>query len=123
MQLISRTSARIFGAAVLLLSALTAASDAGAGYPERPVRIIVPFPAGGGADVMARALGQKLGAGLSKPFVIENRPGAGAMIGADHVAKAASDGYTLLLGTSAELTISPGLYKDVSYDPVAAFTA
>ena len=125
MRMIARTSARLCRGAVMLLSALGAlavGADASAAYPERPVRIVVPFPAGGGADVMARVLGQKLGAGLGKQFIVDNRPGAGAMIGADHVAKATPDGYTLLLGTSAELTISPGLYKDVAYDPVADFT-
>src|SRR5436853_153005 len=106
MRLVSRTSARVRGAVMLLLGTvgcgLAAAAVANAAYPERPVRIVVPFPAGGGADVMARALGQKLGAGLGQQFIVDNRPGAGAMIGADHVAKAAPDGYTLLLGTSAE---------------------
>ncbi len=90
-------------------------------YPERPVRIVVPFPTGGGTDVIARVLAQKLSVSLGKQFVVENRPGAGAMLGADHVAKAAPDGYALLLGTSGELTISPGLYSTVPYDPVADF--
>ncbi|HUA53952.1 MAG TPA: tripartite tricarboxylate transporter substrate binding protein [Candidatus Sulfotelmatobacter sp.] len=97
------------------------AGAAHAAYPERPVHIVVPFPPGGGTDVIARVLAQKLSAGFAQQVVVENRPGAGAMIGADHVAKALPDGYTLLLGTSAELTISPGLYDNVPYDPVADF--
>jgi tripartite-type tricarboxylate transporter receptor subunit TctC len=90
-------------------------------YPERPVHIVVPFPPGGGTDVIARVLAQKLSPGFGQQVVVENRPGAGATIGADHVAKAPPDGHTLLLGTSAELTISPGLYNNVPYDPVADF--
>ncbi len=107
------------GLAIALVAG--ALSPAAAAYPERPVRIIVPFPTGGGTDVIARVLAQQFSTGLGKQFVVENRPGAGATLGADHVAKAAPDGHTLLLGTSAELTISPGLYKDVPYDPVADF--
>jgi tripartite-type tricarboxylate transporter receptor subunit TctC len=113
---------RAAAAAAALAGASAFAGATAASYPERPVRIVVPFPAGGGTDVIARVLGEKLGASLGKPFVVENRPGAGAMIGADQVAKAVPDGHTVLLGTSAELTISPGLYKDVPYDPDADFT-
>jgi tripartite-type tricarboxylate transporter receptor subunit TctC len=107
--------------AIWLAVAMLGAEPAHAAYPERPVRIVVPFPPGGGTDVLARVLAQKLSVGFGQQVVVENRPGAGAMIGADHVAKALPDGHTLLLGTSAELTISPGLYNNVPYDPVADF--
>jgi tripartite-type tricarboxylate transporter receptor subunit TctC len=90
-------------------------------YPSEPVHIVVGFAPGGGTDVMARIMAQMLPGKLGGSFVVLNKPGAGAMLGADYVAKAAPDGYTLLLGTSAELTISPPLYGNAPYDPIAAF--
>jgi len=92
-----------------------------AAYPERTVRVIVPFAAGGGTDIMGRVLSERLTNSLGKSFVVENRPGGGAMIGADLVAKSPPDGYTLLLGTSAELTISPALYGREPYSPATDF--
>jgi tripartite-type tricarboxylate transporter receptor subunit TctC len=70
-------------------------------YPARPVRVIVPFPAGGGTDVIARSLGDELSRSLGKPFIVENKPGAGSIMGSDVVSKSPSDGHTLLLTTSA----------------------
>jgi len=90
-------------------------------YPAEPVHIVVGFAPGGGTDVMARIMAQMLPGKLGGSFVVLNKPGAGAMLGADYVAKAAPDGYTLLLGTSAELTISPPLYGSAPYDPATAF--
>ncbi len=90
-------------------------------YPSEPVHIVVGFAPGGGTDVMARIMAQMLSNKLGGSFVVLNKPGAGAMLGADYVAKSAADGYTLLLGTSAELTISPPLYGNAPYDPTAAF--
>jgi tripartite-type tricarboxylate transporter receptor subunit TctC len=90
-------------------------------YPDHPVKLIVPYAPGGGADVLGRVLAQHLGNSLGQTFIVDNRPGGGAMIGADMVAKATPDGYTLLLGSSGELTISPGLYNREPYDPVNAF--
>ena len=87
-------------------------------YPEHPVRIIVPFPAGGPLDVVARALADRLAAKLKQPFLIENKPGAGGNLGTDAVAKAAPDGYTLLLVLSTTLTVNPTLYQKLPFDPV-----
>jgi tripartite-type tricarboxylate transporter receptor subunit TctC len=79
-------------------------------WPARPVNLIVPFPAGGTTDVLARALGQELSRSLGQPVVVENRPGAGATLGADHVAKARPDGYTLLMG-AVHHTIATSVYR------------
>lgn len=111
-------SRRLFLACVLGLSAFGAAAQ---NYPNRPVKIIVPFGAGGFTDVVARIVGQKLGAAMGGSFVIENKPGAGSTIGADMVAKAAPDGYTLVMISSTH-TISPSIYKTIPYDPIKSFT-
>lgn len=103
------------------LLALTGACAAAQGYPNRPVKIIVPFGPGGFTDVVARILGQKLGAAMGTAFVIENRPGAGSTIGTDQVAKAAPDGYNLVMISSTHM-ISPWIYKSVPYDPIKSFT-
>jgi tripartite-type tricarboxylate transporter receptor subunit TctC len=89
-------------------------------YPARPVRIVVPFPAGGAVDTVARALGQKLTEAWKQPVLVDNRPGAGGNIAADFVAKAPGDGYTLLITTQG-FAISPGLYKKLPYDAVRDF--
>jgi tripartite-type tricarboxylate transporter receptor subunit TctC len=107
-----------------LVTGLAASSPGGAQaeqYPSEPVHIVVGFAPGGGTDVMARIMAQMLSSKLGGSFVVLNKPGAGAMLGADYVAKSAADGYTLLLGTSAELTISPPLYGNATYDPTIAF--
>ncbi len=92
-----------------------------ASYPDKPIRLVVPFPAGGATDVMARSLGQKLAERLGVAVVIDNRSGAGGGIGAEAVANAAADGYTLLFATMGSLTINPNLYKNLRYDPVKNF--
>ena len=86
-------------------------------YPTRPVKIVVPFAAGGPADNYARFMGQQLQAALGQNFIVENKPGAGGNIGADLVAKSTPDGYTLLLATAAEVAINPFLYKQMPFDP------
>ena len=91
-------------------------------YPVKPVRLIVPFPAGGATDIFARVLSQKLGEKLGNSLVVENRPGAGGTIGADLVAKAPADGYTLLLATSSTHAIGPALNPRMPYDAVRDFT-
>jgi tripartite-type tricarboxylate transporter receptor subunit TctC len=111
----------------ILLAALSAAlgstGAAWAQYPERPVKLIVPFAPGGGTDIVGRQVAEQLSVLLKQPFVVENKPGAGAMLGADYVAKAPPDGYTLLMGTSAELTIGPRLTpNNAKYNPVKDFT-
>jgi len=106
-----------FAIAVLGVSALPAY----AAWPERPVRIVVPFTPGGSTDILARAIGERLQAALGQPFVIENKPGAGGSIGATEVARAAPDGYTLLMGHIGTLAVNPSLYRDLAYDPRTSF--
>src|SRR5690349_23205577 len=108
--------------ALLLACVAPFAFAADGDYPRRPVRIVVPFAPGGSTDVVARFLADKLGAALGQGFVVENRPGAGGNIGADVVAKAAPDGYTLLMGTTGVLAINQYLYKDMTYDAERDFT-
>jgi len=90
-------------------------------YPERAIHMVVPFPPGGPADVVARPLAERLSAALGQPIVVVNKPGASGTIGAALVSKAEPDGYTLLMGTSNELTMSPGLYSKLPYDPAKDF--
>ena len=90
-------------------------------YPSRAVKIVAPFGAGGLADVLARAVGAKLHGSLGQPFVVENRPGAGGNVGADAVARAEPDGYTLLLTSAGILTINEFLYPKMPFDPASAF--
>jgi tripartite-type tricarboxylate transporter receptor subunit TctC len=113
-----RRSLLLAGAA-LVLACL--GFPAHAAYPDKPVRLVVPFPAGGATDLMARSLGQKLSERLGQPVVIDNRAGAGGGIGAEAVATAAPDGYTLLFATMGSLTINPSLYKNLRYDPLRSF--
>jgi tripartite-type tricarboxylate transporter receptor subunit TctC len=90
-------------------------------YPEKPIKLVVPFAPGGGTDVVGRMIAERLGTALKQTIVVENKPGAGAMIGAGFVAKAPPDGYTLLMGTNAELTIGPNMTSSPLYDPVKDF--
>lgn len=101
------------GCAILLLAAHGALAQ---GYPQRPVRLIVPFPPGGSTDVSARLLAQELGARLGQTIITENRPGAGTMIGNELVSRAAPDGYTLLYAASS-IAITPSLNRGVTFDP------
>jgi tripartite-type tricarboxylate transporter receptor subunit TctC len=115
---------RLLGAAVALaalhpvLPAL-AQSDT---YPVRAIKLIVPFPPGGGADLTARVLGQKMGESMGQPVVVENKPGANGSLGTDAVAKAAPDGYTILLTDRGALGVNPSLYVKLPYDPVKDFS-
>jgi tripartite-type tricarboxylate transporter receptor subunit TctC len=99
-----------------------AASTAFAQYPTKPVKLIVPFPAGGTTDILARAVGAELQKTLGQPFVIENRAGAGGNIGSDAVAKSPADGYTLLMGTVGTHAINVTLYPKMPYDAAKDFT-
>jgi len=90
-------------------------------YPNKPVTIIVPYPPGGTSDILARALGQKLGDSLGQTILVQNKPGANGNLGADFVSKSAPDGYTLLLADIGALAISPSLYK-LAFDPVTDFS-
>jgi len=107
------------GLSLVSFSLSTCAQD----FPIRPVKIVVPYGAGGTIDLMARLLAPALSARLGQPVVIENKPGAGTMIGAEAVARAEADGHTLLLGSNAAFTISPQLMDKVSYDPLKSFAA
>jgi tripartite-type tricarboxylate transporter receptor subunit TctC len=91
-------------------------------YPSRPIKLVVPYPPGALTDILARAIGERLAAGVGQPVVIENKPGAGTLVGAELVAKSPPDGYTLLMATSTTLGISPSLYKPSPIDPVRDFT-
>jgi tripartite-type tricarboxylate transporter receptor subunit TctC len=107
---------------LLLLAVVAAGSPARAApYPERPVRLIVPFTPGGTVDVTARMVGEALGVRLGQPVVIDNRAGAGGAIGADLAAKAAPDGYTVLVGSSSTHGTNAAVYKSLPYDPIADF--
>ena len=90
-------------------------------YPTRPIHLIVPFPPGGVADIIARPIAERLSISLGEPVVVENRGGVAGTLGASYVAHAAPDGYTLLLGTSNEIAMSPTLYPSLPYDPTTAF--
>ena len=94
---------------------------AAADWPLRPVRLVVPFPPGGSTDILARSIAQRLQEALGQPFVVENKGGAGGSIGATEVARAAPDGYTLLMGHIGTLAVNPSLYPNLAYDPVKSF--
>lgn len=115
MMLTRRTT--LLGATGLAAAVAIGRSARAAGYPDRPVKIIVPFAPAGPTDIMARVVAAHLSERLNGSFIVENRPGAGGNIGAAAVAKADPDGYTLLLHSSA-LVVNPGLYKKVPYDPI-----
>jgi len=102
----------------MLALALPGYAHAADKYPSKPVRIIVPYVAGGAADITTRVIAQKLSDRLGASFVVENKPGANGMIGTDFVAKAKPDGYTLLADASGPLVVNPSLYEKVPYDPV-----
>jgi tripartite-type tricarboxylate transporter receptor subunit TctC len=114
---------KMFQALVGLCVALAVGSAAAqAAFPNKPVKIVVPFTAGGLADVLARGLAEELGKVWKQPVVVENRPGAGTMIAGEYTAKSAPDGYTLLLANDATLSSNQYIYNKVPYDPVNGFT-
>lgn len=113
---------RIAGVAVAALAWGTAAHAADTGYPSKPIRLIVPYPPGGSTDPTARAYGNWMAEKFGTTIVTDNRPGAGSTIGHALGAKAAPDGYTLLLGTSAGLVVQPALGVKLTYDPLKDFT-
>jgi tripartite-type tricarboxylate transporter receptor subunit TctC len=109
----------VFSAAAPVLAQFPALAQS---YPVKPIRMIVPFPAGGATDILARALSQKLGERLGQTVVVENRPGAGGTIGADAAAKAVADGYTLLLASSSTHSIAPAINPKIPYNAETDFT-
>lgn len=104
------------------LGALAAGPAFAQGYPNQPIKMIVPFPPGGPTDVQARLIAQKLGENFGQPVLIDNRGGAGGMLGSDVVAKSAPDGYTLLMGASGPHAVGPLMRKQPPYDPLRDFT-
>lgn len=110
-----------FRAAIIAVASVVAAGALAQPYPTKPIRFIVPFAPGGGTDITGRAIAQKLSDVFGKPVVVDNRGGAGGVIGADIVAKAVPDGYTLLLGSPGPLTINPNLQPKMPYDTLKDF--
>ena len=108
---------RILVAALAVLGGTAIAADA---YPSKPIKLVIPFPPGGGFDGIARPFAERLSAALGQPVVVDNRPGAGGNIGAEQVARSPADGYTLLFANDF-LGTNPNLYKEVRYDPVKDF--
>ncbi len=108
---------RMFAAVVATLAALVAPAAVAQVYPAKPLRLVVPYPGGGGTDFFARTVGAQLAAQLGQPVVVENRPGAATIVGAEAVAKSAPDGYTLLLGDTATFAVNASLYRKLPYDP------
>jgi tripartite-type tricarboxylate transporter receptor subunit TctC len=119
---------RVFSTAVgWALIALVAVTAVAAGahaqtFPNRPIRLIVPQPPGGGTDIVARVMADQLAKQLGQQVVVDNRPGAGTVVGTDLAAKAAPDGYTLLMGLNANMAVNPSLFSKLPYDPVLDFT-
>jgi tripartite-type tricarboxylate transporter receptor subunit TctC len=111
---------RFLACLVLIISTVPAALAQS--WPSKPVRLVVPFAPGGTVDVLTRLLSERLNASLGQPFLIENRPGAGGNIGAEAVARAAPDGYTLLVSGSPTHAVNPTLYKKLPFDPIRDFT-
>jgi tripartite-type tricarboxylate transporter receptor subunit TctC len=116
MRVSRRTLILALGAAPTLLP-----RAAFAAYPDHPIRMIVPFAAGGNADIVARVVGERMAAALEQPVVIDNRAGAGGSIGAEAVARAEPDGYTLLVGSNGPLTVNPFVQAKLGYDPLKDF--
>jgi tripartite-type tricarboxylate transporter receptor subunit TctC len=108
--------------ATVATATFASAAFAQGGFPNKPVRVIVAFTAGGPTDVVARLIGQKLSDKWGQPVLVENRPGAAGLLGSEYVAKSPADGYTLLMATAGNLTVNQHLYKNMHFDPVKDFT-
>jgi tripartite-type tricarboxylate transporter receptor subunit TctC len=106
---------------VFIVVAFTALGAAAQNYPDKPIRLIVPFSPGGNTDVQARLIGNKLTAALGQQVIVDNRPGAGGTIGVDMAAKSAPDGYTIVMASFGNILVGPSLYKKLPYDPVKDF--
>jgi len=116
-----KTLYRVALAALCLNVFARAPAHAQAEYPNRPIRIVVGFTPGGGNDIIARVFGQKLSESLGQPVIIENKPGAGAILATEYVARSAPDGYTLLVGASGAMVINPAVYEKLNYDTMRDF--
>jgi tripartite-type tricarboxylate transporter receptor subunit TctC len=113
----------VAGSLAAVVAAAAVAQAQTTGYPNKPVRWVVPFPPGGSADIMGRMIGQDLAKALGQQVVIENRAGASAIVGSEYVAKSPADGYTLLQANVSQMTIHPSLYPRLPYDPLKDFAA
>lgn len=119
---LSRRESLVRAAVLLAFAAAPATASAQQGaYPAKPVKLVIPYPPGGGTDITGRAMAQKLSDFLGQSVVIENKPGATGMIGAASVAKSAPDGYTVLFGAASEMAINASLFKNMTYDPRTDF--
>ena len=107
---------RLIGFFLLLLASFTQAQNVETNYPNKPIRIIIPQSSGSATDTLIRLIAPKLTEQLGQPLILENKLGAGGIIGADYVAKSAPDGYTLLIGATSWITIAPHVYSKLSYD-------
>ena len=116
-----RAALSVFAATLLMTAVADTSAQARDDYPTRPVQMIIPFSAGGPTDIVGRVMGAKMSELLGKQFVVENRTGAGGNIGAEAVAKASPDGYTILMATVSTNAINPGLYRNIPYDAVRDF--
>ena len=114
--------AAICAAVVAVSSSLGGSVAPAQDYPHRPVKVIVPFPAGGGTDALTRVVAKGMEQRLGQPFIVENRGGAGTTLGATAVARSEPDGYTMLVGTASTFAAAPGLYKRLAYDPTRDFS-
>ena len=108
--------------AAALAASLPALPTQAQQYPSKPIRIVVPFAAGGTSDILARAIGPHLTTAWAQPVIVENRTGANGNVGADYVAKSAPDGYTMLLSDVGALSINPSVYTDMPFDPARDFS-
>lgn len=108
-------------AATAVLAGLPTLSAAAESFPSKPLTLVIPYPPGGPTDAMARTLASEISNFLSQPMIVENRAGANGNIGAEHVARAAPDGYTLMFGTSGPLAINASLYRNLNYDPIKSY--
>lgn len=117
----SRRSIALGLLSVLLVASATQAQNGVGNFPNRPLKIVVPFPAGGPSDVLARMIGQKMSQDFGQGVVVENRPGANTVIAASQVAKATPDGYTMLMAIDSTLVMNQYLYKNLPYDPINGF--
>lgn len=117
----TRTRIMLWTSMVLAFCTIASAAAAQDVYPSKPVRLVVPFPAGGSTDIIGRLVAQKLSERLGQQVVVDNRGGAGGTIGTDNAAKSAGDGYTLLLSTTSTLAVAPAAYSKLAYDPVRDF--
>lgn len=118
-RLVSRAATAAFATLAVAFSGFALAQ---AGYPDKPIRLIVPFPPGGGTDIISRIVGDKLSSTLGWKVIVENKPGAGGTLGLDAAAKSKADGYTIVMAQTSNLSIAPSLMSGLPYDPVRNFT-